>query len=96
METEQLDIHNFDHKNDLLKKRVVNDASLLPSNKKYILDFINFCEAKGNRPATINKDLHSLWYVGRHLKKDFKKCVKEDMVKVCGAIEGQKDKKGKP
>ena len=68
----------------------VTSKKILSTNKKYFEDFFELQKAKGFKPTTIRKDLYSAWFIGNNLHKDFKKCDKKDIIKLCGAIEAQK------
>lgn len=84
------DIHGFEFKLERIRDKINRDRNILPRNKKYILDFETLMHAKGLKAASIHKDLYSLWFIGRHLKADFKKATRSDIIGLCSIIEKQK------
>jgi len=90
MQEEIIDIHNSGGRLEKIEDKIRKEKKILEVNKKYIAKFVELQKARGLRPTTMTKDLYSIWFIGCHIKKDFKKCNKDDMIKLCSIIESQK------
>ncbi|MFC1716111.1 tyrosine-type recombinase/integrase [Candidatus Poribacteria bacterium] len=86
---EVVDIHRFDLRMASIEKKISKDRNILPSNRKKIMEFEELCIACGLKPSTITKDLHSLWFIGTHISKPFKRATKKDIIKLCRDIKSQ-------
>ncbi|MFH1631020.1 MAG: tyrosine-type recombinase/integrase [Candidatus Aenigmatarchaeota archaeon] len=90
MSEEKRDIHNFDRKLASIEKTIRNDKNILDSNRNHIKKFLEYCHADEQKLSTIHKDMYSIWFIAKNIKKDFKECTKEDIIKVLGIIQKQK------
>lgn len=89
MQEETHDIHKVQNTLHNIENKIRTSKKILSTNKKHFEDFFELQKARGFKPTTIRKDLYSAWFIGSHLNKDFKKCDKKDIIKLCGAVEAQ-------
>ncbi len=87
---ETRDIHKFDERLKHIEKKIQTDKTISSFNRKKIAEFTELCKARGLKPATITKDLYSIWFIASHLKKKFTAAQKSDIVKLKSLIESQK------
>lgn len=71
--------------------RIENDESILPSNRKKILEFIKDRKIKGNAPNTLIKYLYPLHQMISKgwIKKDFGRLDKKDIQEVLNNVENE-------
>ncbi len=86
---ENTDIHKYAERLKAVEANIQNDAKIHPFNMKKIAEFTQLCKAHGMRPASITKDLYSLWFIGKHTKKKFTGTDKQDIIRLKSLIESQ-------
>ena len=95
MPEEKVDFHNNARRIVSNIEKIKNEERILAKNKKKILEFIDSCRARNLANPTLSKDCYALWYIGFHLQKDFTKCKRLDIEKLCTKINNQKAKNKK-
>ncbi|MDD5192692.1 MAG: hypothetical protein PHH54_04215 [Candidatus Nanoarchaeia archaeon] len=76
------DIHNLNRRLEATLRKVEN-SSISDKNKKAIFEFHNFCFSEGIGAGKIQRYVFDLEKIVNLLKKDFDKCKREDIQKVC-------------
>ena len=75
---EARDVHDYQKSLDSIQRRIASDAQIHSANRRHIQKFIDYCYVTDMRPSSITKDLYSLWFFARNLKKDFSRANKDD------------------
>ena len=83
------DIHKYSNKLASIEKSIQSDRLVSAANRKKIAEFTERCKADGMKPASITKDLFSLRFIGRNIKKNFRDANKKDIIRVKSSIEAQ-------
>lgn len=86
----EIDIHNFSRRLKHILGKIQDDEEILDANKTTIMRFYKFCRADGLKTPSIVKDLYSLWFMARGLKKKFEDANKDDLVAVVSKVESVK------
>jgi site-specific recombinase XerD len=64
----------------------VNSLKILPSNKKYILRFVEQISAEGITISRQARYCYTLSRIAKMINKDFSKATKQDIIKFCSEI----------
>lgn len=95
-QTYMIDIHQYDKKIED-QKRLLEESAVSEENKKFIRDFIAFCEAgsevNGSRTRLY---LYTLRNIGLMVDKPFNKMNEDDIFALISKIKAKKSVKGKP
>jgi site-specific recombinase XerD len=86
MKFEQRDLYGRLKSLNRTIERIKSSNEIIPENKKLILDFKEYCSAKGLSIARIAKYMYSLETLSILLKKPFDKATKEDIIKLVEKI----------
>ena len=81
-------IHNYDLRLRMALN-LLDKIDLLPVNKQYLLEFIDFLRASGLSKARIERYIYTLKDLALIHAKDFKKLCKKDVVRLISVVESR-------
>lgn len=87
---ERRDIYKTSEQVDAIAKKIAGSKKINKFNKKKIAEFTQLCKARGLMPASIRKDLYSLYFIAKHTKKKFPDATKKDIIKLQSLIKSKK------
>ena len=79
-------IHNYDLRLRMALN-LLNKTDLLPVNKQYLLDFVDFLRASGLSKARIERYIYTLKDLALIHGQDFKKLSKKGVVRLISVVE---------